>query len=282
MIRDYRRPRTISEALDLRLREPEAAWLAGGTILLAGDRRAKPGLVLDLGGLLRAGIERRQAEEGLVEFLAGSGASFQDLLDSAATPACLREAALGMANRNVRNQATLGGNIAAGKTCASLLPALLVLEARLRVAVRGSGGEDVERLMSLADWLARPEGIILEVAARLSPRRKAATLRWGRSACDLSVLNAAAGFEPGAGGALRGLRIAFGGAGPVARRFPEIERLLEGRPLPPKEEIEALAAPLLPTVDDHRGSAAFKRLRGAALLADTLHAALAGPSEVGA
>jgi CO/xanthine dehydrogenase FAD-binding subunit len=62
----------------------------------------------------------------------------------------------------------------------------------------------------------------------------------------------------------------MGGLSPHARRFPELENLFEGAPLPDKAAIEAAAAPLFAPVDDVRGSAAFKRLRAAALLADVL------------
>lgn len=282
MALDYRRPASLEEALAGRASDPGAAWLAGGTILLAGDRRERPSAVFDLEGLLPRGIERRPGPGGSVEIALGAGATFQDLVDSAATPSCLRAAALGMANRNVRNRATLGGNVAAGKACASLIPALLILEARVLFVLAGGDGRAAKRELPLAGWLAEPRGIILELHARVEADRKAASLRWGRSACDLAVLTVAAGFRPGPAGSIEGLRVAIGGAGPRARRFPEIEALLEGRALPPKAEIEGLAARLLPAVDDHRGGAAFKRLRGAALLADALHDAMGGAGEAGA
>ena len=99
--------------------------------------------------------------------------------------------------------------------------------------------------------------------------RRATYRRWNRAACDLSVLGVAVayGIESGR---VDGLRIALGGLGPKARRFPVLEALFEGRPLPAREEIEAAAAPLLKPIDDLRASAAFKRLRGAQLLADAL------------
>jgi CO/xanthine dehydrogenase FAD-binding subunit len=68
----------------------------------------------------------------------------------------------------------------------------------------------------------------------------------------------------------------MGGLGPRARRFPELEALFEGRPLPSVDETEAAIAKLIDPIGDLRGSAAFKRLRASALLADALRAAAAG------
>lgn len=282
MTTDYRRPRDIEEALEARGGNPEATWIAGGTIVLSGDHRERPQTIIDLDGLLPEKVERFSKGGGTAELVMGAGVCFQRIVDAGATPPLLRAAALGMANRNVRNRATLGGNIAAGKTCASLIPALLVLESRLTVALPGKGRAEEPSEIPLADWLASPRGIILEVRALVDRKRRGAALRWGRSACDLSVITAAASFLPGPAGELSGLRIALGGAGPRARRFPEIEALFEGKLLPPKAEIEAVVAPLLSMLGDHRGSAAFKRLRGAALVADTLHEAINAPGEVGA
>jgi CO/xanthine dehydrogenase FAD-binding subunit len=62
----------------------------------------------------------------------------------------------------------------------------------------------------------------------------------------------------------------LGGLGPRARRFPELEALFEGSPLPPREKMESAVSPLLKPIDDLRASADFKRLRGAQLVADAL------------
>lgn len=273
MVKTYTRPASLAEAIELKAEDPASRYLAGGTFLLAGDRREKPEAVIDVGPLLPSGVERSGTTLRI-----GAGITFQGLADSPSIPPVLRAAALQMANRNVRNRATLGGNLGAGKTCASLVAPLLALDARVSLAIAASAGAsgDTRGLnegeVPLSDWLASPEGLVLSVRLAQDPLRRAATGRWARVACDLSVLTVAVAFTLRSG-APSDLRVVFGGLGPRARRFPEIESLLEGRPLPAKGEIEALAAPHLHPVDDHRGSAAFKRLRAAVLLADALHAA---------
>jgi probable selenate reductase FAD-binding subunit len=283
MLKTYVRPATLAEAIKLMAATPTARYLAGGTFLLAGDRREKPAALIDIGAVLSAGIERRGDD-----LVIGAGATFQDLADSAVVPAVLRAAARQMANRNVRNRATVGGNLGAGKTCASLVAPLLALDANVSVAVAASAtaAGDAEALnegiVPLADWLAATDGLIVNVHLKMPLGRRAAACRWGRTACDLSVLTASVAFTPsrtavGFAGAeeadamILDVRVVLGGLGPRASRFPDIERLFEGKPLPPKPEIEAAVAPLLHPVDDHRGSAAFKRLRAAALIADAFH-----------
>ncbi len=282
MIETYSRPANLAEAIKLKAADPASRYLAGGTFLLAGDKREKPASLIDIGAILSSGIERRGDE-----LLIGAGATFQDVADAAAAPSALREAARQMANRNVRNRATVGGNLGAGKTCASLVPVLLALDARVSVAIAASfgasGDSDAlnEGVVPLSDWLASPEGLVVSVRLKLPLGRRAATARWARVACDLSVLTCAVACTParqsaGAAGLdpaspVMDVRVVLGGLGPRARRFPEIETLLEGKPLPAKAEIEAAVAPLLDPIDDHRGSAAFKRLRAAALVADALH-----------
>ena len=174
-----------------------------------------------------------------------------------------------MADRNIRNRATIGGNIGADKSCSSLLPFLLVAEARYSRAQAPA--------VTAAEWqTASPaeKGLIAGIEFELPASRRVASGRYARTSCDVAVLTCAASAELGAanrgGLALRGLRIAMGGLSPHARRFPELESLFEGAPPPDKAAIEAAAAPLFAPVDDVRGSAAFKRLRAAALLADVL------------
>jgi probable selenate reductase FAD-binding subunit len=269
----YCRAATLEEALDAKRLDPCAAYLAGGTLLLAGDGRDKPESVIDIG----AALPRAFRLEG-DSLSIGAGMSFQELAETDGLPFCIREAVLTMVNRNTRNRATLGGNVCADKSCSSLIPILLALDAELEVASPTRQGSEA---IALEAWLAdrdkaepsRKDDIVLRVALKLDPSVRAAYRRWNRVSCDLSVFGAACAYRL-EGGKLRGLRLALGGLGPKARRFPAIERLFEGAALPSREEIETASAPLLNPIDDLRASAAFKRLRAAQLIADALRDAI--------
>ncbi len=264
MVKEYYRPGTMEEALAALAAGGTA--LAGGTFLLAGEAHGtKPdiGRIVDIGKLLPTGIERTGA------FLViGAGATFQDLADSKACPPQLRAAAMTMANRNTRNRATVGGNLGANKSCASLVPLFLAAGASLEFRTEAGPSRSVP----VESWLAAPEGIVLSVSVPLAAGVLAAGSRASRTACDLATCTTAVAYRLEAG-ILKGLRVAMGGFGPRAALRADLAALFEGKSLPAKETIEAIALPLLSAKADHRGSAAYKSRRGAVLLADALHAA---------
>jgi CO/xanthine dehydrogenase FAD-binding subunit len=272
MVNDYIKPASLDAALDIMEAKPGAALLAGGTFILAGYLRgagpvslakATPETVIDIGPLLPKLINKEAGR-----LFIGAGLSFQELSEAKAAPSQLRAAALTMANRNTRNRATVGGNLGANKSCASLVPFFLAADAI--VAVQRKGEKQTE--MPLANWLADPKGIVLTVSFPLVAGMLAATLRSSRTACDVATATAAVVYRL-EGTIIRDLRIALGGFGPHARRWPELEARFEGKSLPSKADIEKEAAGFLHVVGDQRGGADYKRLRGAVLLADTLHAA---------
>jgi CO/xanthine dehydrogenase FAD-binding subunit len=163
-----------------------------------------------------------------------------------------------------------------------MLPILIALEAEVEVV---SPSSPKPRLIGLESWLqlraesaefAYASDLILRVYVSLKEGRHAAYRRWNRVSCDLSILGAAAAYEF-EGEIFRNVRLALGGFGPKARRFPAIESLFEGKPLLAREAIEEAVSPLLDPIGDLRASAAFKRLRGAQLVADALGDAFAMP-----
>ena len=264
MVKAYFRPKTAGEALELLSSEEGAVLLAGGTYLMTSQFAWRPMTAIAITDLVPKAIERHGDR-----IIIGAGATFQDIADSTLLPDALRQAALSMADRNVRNRATIGGNIGADKSCSSLLPFLLVAEARYSRAQAPA--------VTAAEWQAAApaeKGLIAGVEFELPASRRFAVGRYARTSCDVAVLTCAVSAELGAASlgrpALHGLRIAMGGLSPHARRFPVLESLFEGGPLPDKAAIETAAASFFAPVEDVRGSAAFKRLRAAALLADVL------------
>jgi len=262
MVKEFFKPASVDEALDL-LAAPGSLALAGGTWALAFEARDKPERIVDIGKAMPRSIERRGAT-----LVLGSGVTFQELIESTAVPAVIKAAARSMANRNTRNRATVGGNLGANKSCASLVPVLLALGATVEAKSRGKPAA----MLPLADWLARPEGLVLTVSVPVTAGVRASSLRSSRTACDIATGTAACAYRL-EGGKLTDLRIAAGGFGPHAVLRADLAALFEGKPLPAKADIEKAVLPLLTARADLRGSAEYKQVRGAALLADALHAA---------
>jgi len=267
MIEGFHRPATVAEALRLDATlGPGTFFLAGGTELNQLHYPHRIRHLVSVTGLGLGGVAA--GRDGLV---LGATSTVQELLEDGATPALLRRAAARIANRNVRNVATLGGHLAAGKTCADLIPALVALDARVLVATTSGSGA-----WSVPDYLdARPRGLI--VAVQIPPAEPSRTFGlagFKRTANSVSLVNAAAALTR-VGGAVHGLVLALGGVGPTVLRMPGIEQALEGRPLLARSALEALIAPVARTIADLRGSAAFKRQLAATLAADAIEEAWA-------
>ncbi|GAB1455909.1 MAG: FAD binding domain-containing protein [Spirochaetia bacterium] len=267
MVKEYARPASIDECLEL-LAQPGALALAGGTWAMAFEGRDKPERVVDLAKVLPRSIERVNAGTQGLSLSIGAGMTFQELIESDMSPAVIKAAAASMANRNVRNRATVGGNLGANKSCASLVPILLTLGASIEFKERGKA----IATSTVGEWLVAPRGIVLRVLVPLGKGLKAASLRSSRTACDIATSTAACNYRL-EGGIVKELHVAIGGFGPHAALRPDISALFEGKALPAKTDIEKALLPLLKAKADIRGSAEYKEKRGASLIADALHAA---------
>lgn len=256
MVTKLHRPRNLDEALRILETEEGSLPLAGGTFLLTNQFRDRAMTLVSVADALPSAVERNGDA-----IVLGANATFQAVLDSGVAPKALRAACLGMANRNVRNRATVAGNAAAAKSCGSLPPLFLATGAAFELAYGG--------VMEADGYFREPSGLIARIRIPFEPGKRHGYARWSRTACDVSVLTCAASYTL-EGGLAREVRVACGGLSARPRRFPEIERLLEGSALPSRDELEAAIAPLLDPIDDARGSAAFKRLRASVLIADAI------------
>ncbi len=265
MIEQFHRPASLHEALLLKAElGDDAMFLAGGTLINGLGFPWVPAQLISLAGLGLDAIE----QQGTVLRI-GACCTIQALLDSPLPDQSLRRAAALVVNRNVRNCATLGGHVAANKSCADLIPTLLVLDAQ--VELRSAEGV---LTLALDDYLQarRPELITALLVPQVPACRAATQLNHIRTAADMSLVTAAASLER-VESLLRSVRLAVGGVAARVLRLPQIERALEGQALPPREELEAMVASQVSPIDDHRGSADFKRHIASVLAASCLHAA---------
>lgn len=248
MVKQYFRPKTLVEALQTLRADKSALALSGGTFLLGSQFRDAPLSLVAVSGLLPKKIELHGETLTI-----GAGASFQDILDSPVCPPVLKSAALGMADRNIRNRATVGGNIGADKSCASLPPLFLAAGARYRLV----GGEFAQAETWHGAARHQNHEIIESVEIDFPEGKLFAYGKYSRTSCDLAVITCAICAYPGPDGGYRELRTALGGLSLHPRLFHETEDF----------------APL----SDHRGGSDFKRKRAAILVAE-LKASLARQS----
>ena len=164
---------------------------------------------------------------------------------------------------NIRNMATLVGNIASALPSADTPPALLALNAG--VVLIGTNGE---RVVPLDNFFVGPaqsvreRELISELRIPLvdSDDLRGGFYKIGRTAEDISMVNAAATLQI-QGGTITRARLVLGAVAPVPLRVTRAEEALAGQLA--TEETFQRAAELVRDevrpITDHRATAAYRR-----------------------
>ncbi|MGP2490526.1 FAD binding domain-containing protein [Mesorhizobium sp. PUT5] len=203
-------------------------FIAGGTdLLLPGRPLPRQGLLVDVSAI--NGLAGIKADGGDIEI---GGATTVAALAAHAGLAkrfpALGQAAAECGSVQIRNRATLGGNVANAAPAADLVPVLALAEARLRLMMPGGASAEIP----LGDFHPEAGGLIVKAVlpeARLLPRSAFAKLGPRRD-LTISRLNMAAmgEFSNGRFGALR---LVAGSLGPRPIRLGRAGAALAGRPL---------------------------------------------------
>jgi carbon-monoxide dehydrogenase medium subunit len=281
---EYHRPRTPREVGELLLAHPGAAILAGGTDLLV-DMRAgvsRPEHVIDVKRV--DGLDEcRAATETEAGFI-GARVTLNRIAEDDRQPALLRDAARSVATYQVRNRATLVGNLCHASPAADTAPPLLVLGASARV--RTADGAD--RAVPLAQFFAGVKRTVLrpgewvvgiDVPPQPASLRGMFLKRQRVKGHDLAVVNAAGCSRPDA----ETLRVAVGACAPTPLLF-ELDDLRPARGAAGTGGIDALCAaawarigPALRPISDNRAGAEY-RTDMARLLVTTILRGICGPA----
>jgi len=245
---------------------PDVKLVAGGTDLLPQLKNSllKPALVVDLSGVKELRALERDAAGGL---RIGAAVTARELeLDArvrAEYPAIAESAAL-VGSIQIRNLATVGGNLCNAAPSADMAPPLLALEAE--AVIVGPKGRRRVPLTSFFQGVRRtmlgPDELLLElIVPKPGPRSGGTYLRHTpRRELDIAVVGVASQLTF-AEGVCAKARIALASVAPTPVRAPEAEHALEGQPLT-AERIEAaatLAVSAASPISDQRGSAEYRR-----------------------
>jgi CO/xanthine dehydrogenase FAD-binding subunit len=268
---DYVKPPTPEQLVKaLHEARGEGAVLAGGTDLHVKIRvgKARPRVVFDINELApcRAIVEERD------HLRVGAAVTMTEIMDSAIarqrTPSLVM-AASNMSSRQIRNRATLGGNIVTASPAADAVPVLLAADARL-VLFNVNG----KRELALADFLTGPgrtalgmDEVLMEVIIPVERNDcRSQFVKVGcRKAQAISIVNLAGRITIGDDGLISDARIALGAVAPTAIRASRAEQVLNGRPpsLRGLTEAAALSAEACRPISDSRATA-----KGRALLVE--------------
>jgi len=241
--------------------------LAGGTdILLWASQRGEPNQLVWTGG-----VEELHAFEVDGERLkVGAAVPISRMVRSgtfrAAVPA-VAEGAQAIGSVQLRNQATLIGNVCTASPAGDTLPGLLVHDAEIEVAAVGGK----RRNINLADFIIGPgqtglQAGELAVAISLSslgPGEASAFQRFTeRRALDLAFAGVAVRLALDSDSCtVRAAHLALGAVGPTAFNAAEAAATLVGQPLSEAtlQACAKVAAEICKPITDHRATADYRR-----------------------
>ncbi len=235
---EYHRPTSLTEALQLLQRLPEARLLAGGHSLLPMMklRLVTPAHLIDLG---RLGDLRYIREEGgavAIGALATHWMVESSPLVRQKAPV-LAEAAGRIGDVQVRNVGTIGGSLAHADPAADYPAAVLALEAQL-VAEGPAGSRTIpatEFFTGMFTTALRPDEILTRVTVPPLPARTGgAYLKFPHPASGFAVVGVAAVVTLDGRARCERARIGITGVGPTAYRARAVEDALAGAALDEK------------------------------------------------
>ena len=268
----FHRPETIDAAIAFARDYGEAAcFIAGGTdlIIQINRRRLAPRHLISLAGL---GLDTiTETEAG---YVIGAMATHDAVVTYPGFQKqliALTQASAVIGGRQVRNIATVGGNIVNASPAADLVPVLLALEAT--VELRGSAGVrslPLDRFLVERGRTDRRSDEILTAVRFDKPPAASATsfLKAGRrKAMEISVICVAAHLVHNGKA-----RIAIGAAASRTVRVPEAEALVEKQGAGAFRAAGRIAADRTTPIDDVRSSARYRKLLVATLVERALAA----------
>jgi aerobic carbon-monoxide dehydrogenase medium subunit len=276
----------LPESLDdcLRLlaqRGPETKLLAGGTDLLPQMKNSvvMPKRVIDLSGVARVKILECDAKGLRIGAAVPARQIEQDPRVREGYAAVAESAAL-LGSVQVRNLATVGGNICNAAPSADMAPPLVALEAQAVIA-----GPQEERRVPLSDFftgvrktVVGPDELLVEIFVPApGPHSGGCYIRHTpRRELDIAVVGVASQVTI-ANGVCAKARISLAAVAPTPVRATAAEAALEGKPLTPEliERAADLAGQAAKPISDQRGSADFRRHLVRILTRRTLTTALA-------
>jgi len=231
---DLVEPDTLAAALDALARlDGEARLVAGGTALVPMIRLGlvKPDRVISLHRLPELAEVRRDG--GTLQL--GAMARLADI-DTAPTVRegwpLLAEAARRVATPAIRVSGTIGGNLCYAEAASDPAPALLCLEAEVRVA-GAAGGRTVpvvDFFRGFYETALAPGEIVTAIRVPATPAgaRSGYVKFTSRSAEDRPLVGVAALVVRDSSGRWDDVRIGLGGVAPTPIRAPRAEAVLRG------------------------------------------------------
>ncbi len=264
---DFLEPTSVAEASGMLAELGEdARVIAGGTALMLAmrQRMLAPTHLISVAKIKRLHGIDFDAAQGL---RIGALARHSDVARSPLVrqhASVLASMATRVANPQVRNQGTMGGNLCYGDPSTDPPGCLMALDAQVVL-----GSARGERVLSMQEFLLdyfvtalEPDELVLEIRVPpLAAGTAGVYTRYLRTAAEHRPLVSVAFVARREGMHCHAPRLVVGASTPVATRLSRAEDLLDGQRVTPERVVQAadLAAEDISPVEDLRGSAAFRR-----------------------
>ena len=263
---EYAEPTSLEEAFAILGRNEGARILAGGTDLVLGmrERKFEPRVVVNIKRI--PSLDRMKIDDhGGLRIGALVTINAIDSSDRVRTTfPILASAAHSLGSYQIRNRATVGGNLCNASPAADTAPPLIALGAVAKIA-----GPRDERIVKLEDFFVGPgktalsKGeILVEIDVPSPPRGSyGAYLKHGpRNAMDIATVNAALMCTL-SGHKCEDARIVLGSVAPTPMRARKAEAAIRGKPVDENTVRKAaeLASEECSPISDVRASAEYRR-----------------------
>jgi carbon-monoxide dehydrogenase medium subunit len=276
-------PRNVEECVAvLAERGTEAKVVAGGTDLLPQLKNGllRTACVVDLSGVGQLGsLTRADGADLRIGASVTARTLERDPGLLASYPALAESGAL-VGSVQIRNLATLGGNLCNAAPSADMAPPLLALDAdAMIVGPRGTRRVPFASFfLGVRRTVLAPDELLVEIVVPAPEPHSGGNYRrhTPRRELDIAVVGVASQLTL-SNGVCTKARVALAAVAPTPLRATAAEAALQGRPVTP-EQIEcaaALAAEAARPISDQRGSADFRRHLVQVLTRRTLTTALA-------
>lgn len=265
-IRNILEPENINEALEMLSRNPGLKVIAGGTDVLI---RLHHGAMEEVELLSIRKIKDLDKitlmEDGTISIgaMANFSQIFRDDIINGYIPV-LAEGAVSMGGPQIRNMATIGGNVCNGAVSADSAPALFALNAILKLeSTSGVRMLPIQEFYAGPGKVKREPGEILTALLIKKENYEGTTGHYikfsNRKALDISMLGVAVVCNSNKG-KFNDLRIALGVAAPTPIRCSEAENYAKGKEISEEtlKEIGCYAVKSSKARDSWRGSKSYR------------------------
>ena len=265
-------PRSLEEALEMKAARPEGLPIAGGTDVMVelNFDRHRPEAMIDVSRLPELGRWRR--ENG--SFVLGSGVTYARIMREIPDLLPLAQASRTVGSPQIRNRATVGGNLGTASPAGDALPVLAAYDAEVILGRAGGQSRSLpwnEFLLGVKRTAMEPTELILGTRWKMVRGPGSFSKIGTRNAMVISVAGLCLVLDE----ERRAVRVALGSVAPTVIRASDAEAFAgaalqetgvwDGPPsrsaLPAGviEEFGRRVAAAARPIDDVRGTAAYRR-----------------------